>query len=86
VIEALKKSNLVILQYHGVVLTADRFEEGLSLIESLEQAVRVAAIARLFNKKDLDKLDKSLKQNLTKRVVRLSSQSRSVTRGNIQWL
>ena len=65
VISALTKSNLVVLKNHGVVVISQEFQDALVLIESLEQAVKVAAIARLFRKMRPDKLDKSLKQNLT---------------------
>jgi len=66
VINALKSSNLVVLKNHGAVSIADKFEDALSLIEALEEAVRTAAVARLFNKEALDDLDKALKDNFTK--------------------
>lgn len=69
VIEALKTNNLVVLKNHGAVCVADKFEDGLSLIEALEEAVRVAAVARLFKKDILDDLDKELKENLTRKVA-----------------
>ncbi|OGX16864.1 MAG: hypothetical protein A3K83_04325 [Omnitrophica WOR_2 bacterium RBG_13_44_8b] len=65
VISALKRSSLVVLKNHGVVVIAYDFTQGLLLIESLEQAVRVAACARLFNKRRFDKLDKALKLYLS---------------------
>ncbi|MDD5730785.1 MAG: class II aldolase/adducin family protein [Candidatus Omnitrophica bacterium] len=67
VIEALKVNNLVVLKNHGAVVISDKFEEALSLIEALEEAVRTAAVARLFKKEILDDLDKALKDNLTKK-------------------
>ncbi len=66
VINALKNNNLVILKNHGAVVMSDKFIDGLSLIEALEEAVRTAAVARLFNKDILDDLDASLKDSLTK--------------------
>jgi L-fuculose-phosphate aldolase len=66
VIEALKSNNLVVLKNHGAVAVGNTFEEALSLIEALEEAVRVAAIARLFKKEILDDLDVALKDNLKK--------------------
>jgi L-fuculose-phosphate aldolase len=69
VIEALKLNNLVVLKNHGTVAMADRFEEGLSITEALEEAVRTAAVARLFKKEELDNLDQTLKENLTKNEV-----------------
>lgn len=65
VIEALKISNLVVLKNHGVVSIADEFKEAFHLIDSLEEAVKTAAVARLFKKEILDDLDKSLKEDLT---------------------
>ncbi|MFA5272107.1 MAG: class II aldolase/adducin family protein, partial [Candidatus Omnitrophota bacterium] len=50
VIEALNSNNLVVLKNHGVISIGDNFESTLALIEALEEAIRVAAVARLFNK------------------------------------
>ena len=50
VIEALRESNLVVLKNHGVVAIADKFQDALGLIETLEEAVRTASVARLFKK------------------------------------
>lgn len=66
VINALKSNNLVVLKNHGAVSIADKFEDGLSLIEALEEAVKTAAVARLFKKEILDDLDAALKESLTK--------------------
>jgi len=66
VIAALKKNNLVVLKNHGTVAIADKFEDALSVTEALEEAVKTAAVARLFNKEVLDDLDKPLKGELTK--------------------
>ena len=65
VINALKTNNLAVLKNHGVVAIADKFSEGLHLTEALEEAVRSAAVARIFDKTALDNLDKALKQDLT---------------------
>jgi len=65
VIEALKISNIVVLKNHGVVAIADRFKDALYLVEELEEAVKVAAVARLFDKEILDDLDTALKEDLT---------------------
>lgn len=65
VIEALKVSNLVVLKNHGVVAIADGFKQALHLVDNLEEAVKTAAVARLFKKEILDDLDKSLKEELT---------------------
>jgi len=65
VIEALKTSNLVVLKNHGVVAAAGNFKDALYLIETLEEAVRTCATARLFKKEILDDLDKELKETLS---------------------
>ncbi len=64
VIEALKTNNMVVLKNHGVVAVSDKFNEALSLIEALEEAVRTAAVARLFKKDILDDMDTALKKRL----------------------
>ncbi len=64
VVEALKLSNIVVIKNHGVVSIADKFNDALYLIEALEEAVKTAAVARLFKKDILDDLDKGLKENL----------------------
>jgi putative sterol carrier protein len=66
VIEALKTNNLVVVKHHGVVSVGENFDEALYLIETLEEAVKVAGIARLFKKEVLDDLDRELKGELTK--------------------
>lgn len=64
VIAALKTNNLVVLKNHGTVAIAEKFEEALSITEALEEAVKSAAVARLFNKEILDDLDAALKKDL----------------------
>ena len=64
VVEALKTSSLVVLKNHGVVCVTDNFKSALNLIETLEDAVRMAAVARLFKKDILDNLDQALKEDL----------------------
>jgi len=65
VIEALKVNNLVVLKNHGIVSVADNFKDALYMIETLEEAVRTCATARLFKKEILDDLDKELKNALS---------------------
>ncbi len=65
VIEALKSSNLVVLKNHGVVSIGNNFKDALYLIEALEEAVKTAAVARLFKKELLDDLDRELKVSLS---------------------
>lgn len=64
-VEALKISNIAVIKNHGVVSIADKFCDALYLIETLEEAVKTAAVARLFKKDILDDLDKELKENFT---------------------
>lgn len=66
VIEALKTNNLVVIKNHGIVAVAENFMEGLHLVETLEEAVKVVSVARLFNKEILNDLDKALKASLVK--------------------
>ncbi len=63
VVGALKNNNLAVVKNHGVVAIADKFSDALYLIETLEEAVKVAATARLFKKDILDELDKGLKED-----------------------
>ncbi|PIP19706.1 MAG: hypothetical protein COT38_02000 [Candidatus Omnitrophica bacterium CG08_land_8_20_14_0_20_41_16] len=65
VISALKTNNLVVLENHGTIAIADKFSDALSLTEALEEAVRTAAVARIFKKEVLDDLDKAIKSDLT---------------------
>lgn len=64
VIAALKTNNLVVLKNHGIVAIADKFQDALSITEALEEGVKSAALARLFDKDILDDLDAALKDDL----------------------
>jgi len=64
VIQALKTSNLVVVKNHGVVSIADKFRDALYLIEELEEAIKTAAVARIFKPDALDDLGKEVKENL----------------------
>ena len=64
VIAALKTNNLVVLKNHGTVAIADKFEAALSITEALEEAVKSAAVARIFDKDILDDLDTALRDDL----------------------
>jgi len=66
VIEALKSNNIVVLKNHGVIAKAYDFQEALNLIEALEEAIKIVAVARLFDKNILDDLDKPLGDKLNK--------------------
>ncbi|MDD5506129.1 MAG: class II aldolase/adducin family protein [Candidatus Omnitrophica bacterium] len=69
VIEALKTNSLVVLKNHGTVAIADKFADALNITEALEEAVRTAAVAKIFKKDILDELDKSIKQDLSAHAV-----------------
>ncbi len=64
VIKALKESSLVVVKNHGVVSVGKDFKEALYPIEILEEAVRMFALAKLFKRKNLAKLNKALKKSL----------------------
>jgi len=68
VIEALKANNLVVIKNHGVISIGQSFKDGFDLIETLEEAVKVTSVARLFERGVLDDLDKALKQDLTQKA------------------
>jgi L-fuculose-phosphate aldolase len=67
VVEALKTNNLAVIKNHGVVALGDDFKHSFDLIETLEEAVKITSIARLFDKNILDDLDKALKEDLTRK-------------------
>jgi L-fuculose-phosphate aldolase len=69
VIEALKANSLVVLKNHGSVAIADKFQNALNLTEALEEAVRTAAVARLFKKEALDELDRAAKTAITGNIA-----------------
>ncbi|HNW39499.1 MAG TPA: class II aldolase/adducin family protein [Candidatus Omnitrophota bacterium] len=75
VIAALKTNNLVVLKNHGTVAMGDKFQDALSITEALEEAVKSASIARLWDKDILDDLDSALKEDLkrTQPVYRMFS-------------
>jgi L-fuculose-phosphate aldolase len=64
VLAALKTNNLVVLKNHGTVAIADKFQDALGITEALEEAVKSAAVARLFDNGILDDLDVVLKDDL----------------------
>jgi len=64
VIAALKTNNLVVLKNHGTVAIGEKFPQALAITEALEEAVKSAAIARLWDKDILDDLDAALKNDL----------------------
>ena len=64
VIGALKEAKLVVLKNHGVVAVGENFDATLSLIETLESAVKVVVVARLLQQKKPNPLNKKLKKYL----------------------
>jgi len=64
VVDALKVNNLVVVKNHGLVCIGASFSESFNLIETLEEAVKVAAVARLFKRESFDRLDRELKDSL----------------------
>ncbi len=67
VVEALKANNLVVIKNHGVVSVGEDFRGCFNLIETLEEAIKVAAVARLFDKTILDDLGKTLQEDLARK-------------------
>lgn len=49
VVEALEVSRIVVLKNHGVIAIGNDFYQSLALIEVLEEAVKSAAVAEIFN-------------------------------------
>lgn len=48
VIEALKVSNIVVLKHHGVVAVGETLKDAFFLVQTLEEAVKVACIRDLY--------------------------------------
>lgn len=63
-IRALRKNKIAVVKNHGIFSIADTFSQALDPVLILEEAVKVAAIARLFKKKALDKIDRQIKRCL----------------------
>ena len=55
VIDALKNSNIVVLKNHGVIAIGDSLREAFFLIQLLEEAVKINAVARLYSNKKEEK-------------------------------
>ncbi len=53
VIEALKKSNIVVLKHHGVVAIGETLKDAFFLVQTLEEAVKIACIKEIFSKKSV---------------------------------
>lgn len=68
VIEALKLNNLVAIRHHGVVAIGHTFASALYLVEALEEAVRMAAVARLLRRDELTAFEEALKEDLSRPV------------------
>jgi len=66
VTDCLKTSNIVVIKNHGVVAVGEEFTGAFYLIESLEEAVRTAGVARLFKKESLNSFEQELKHALSK--------------------
>jgi len=66
VIDAFEASNIVVIKNHGVVAIGESFTKALYLIEALEEAVRVAGVARIFQKEDRNVFEEELQHALTK--------------------
>ncbi|MCK9594369.1 MAG: class II aldolase/adducin family protein [Candidatus Omnitrophica bacterium] len=67
VIAALKQNSLAVIRSHGVFAIGNDFQAALERVEILEEAVRVAAVARIFKKESLDVLDRRIKKCLSRK-------------------
>ena len=63
-IRALQKNKIAVVKNHGVFSIADTFSQALAPVLILEEAIKVTAVARLFKKKALDKIDRQIKKCL----------------------
>ena len=50
VIEALKRSNIVVLKHHGVVAIGETLKDAFFLVQTLEEAVKIACIKDFYTK------------------------------------
>ncbi|UCB56633.1 MAG: class II aldolase/adducin family protein [Candidatus Omnitrophota bacterium] len=64
VIEALKTNNIVVIKNHGVVCMSDSFNDAFYLIEELEEAVKMAGLARILSKEKPNIFEEELKKTL----------------------
>lgn len=54
VTEAFKRSNIVVLKHHGVAALGDDLRQAFFLIQTLEEAVKIACIKRMFSASSRD--------------------------------
>lgn len=62
VIDALKLSNIVVLKNHGVIAISDDFSKALALVETLEEAVKSAIVAKIFKQNNFLKQQEEVKE------------------------
>jgi L-fuculose-phosphate aldolase len=67
IIRALRNNSIVVARNHGVFSIGDNFRKALEKVLILEEAVKVSAIARLFKKRALDRIDREIKKCLLAR-------------------
>jgi L-fuculose-phosphate aldolase len=65
VIDSLKNNNIIVIRNHGAVAIGSNFTEALYLIETLEEAVRMTGLKRLFEKKKLNSFEERLREDLS---------------------
>jgi L-fuculose-phosphate aldolase len=73
VMEAFKQNNIVVLKNHGVVAMGAELFDCFLLIQALEDAVKVDAISRLYQKKEQSKVY-GLESIVSKKKYKLFSQ------------
>jgi len=82
IIDCFEASNIVVIKNHGVVAIGENFTKAFHLIESLEEAVRIAGVARLFQQEELNSFEQELKHTLTKPLS--TSAQKMFSPGHIQ--
>jgi len=66
VLKALENSNIVVLKNHGVVAIGETLKEAFFLVQMLEDAVKVNAVAQLYSKKEEKQTESSAQENIPK--------------------
>jgi ribulose-5-phosphate 4-epimerase/fuculose-1-phosphate aldolase/putative sterol carrier protein len=49
VVESLNKNNIAVLKNHGVVVAGDNLQDGFFLIQTLEEAIKMESLRRIFS-------------------------------------
>ena len=66
VLKALENSNIVVLKNHGVIAIGETLKDAFFLVQLLEDAVKVNAVAQLYYKKEEKQSENSRQENVPK--------------------